>query len=274
MRRHEKLRGAVLGLVGVCALLAVVGCGSSGGGAVTARGNASGAVSPPTSEGSGTLSIAIKFPDRDTVSPQKLPLATNSVNILVEYDGSNVVDVCLKRPDPSGGEETVSTTVDVPAGSNVVAANAYATLDCTGAIIGYATKVVDVVANQTTTVTLTIQPTVVSGTADNTDVSVRPESSYVVKTQWFDVDGNPVVPDNVTWASSNKSIATAAALPAGVDQGKITGVAKGTCKVTATAIAQAKGKPLGPLGAGVLPTPKVTIDVTVLAQGAVEIIVE
>lgn len=264
------LSGIAFGLVGVCCLLTVLGCGGSGG----AGGTSSGTVRAPSSEGTGTLSVAVKFPDREEASPQKLPLATDSVNILVEYGGSNVANLCLQRPDPGGGEETVSATVDVPAGSNVVAANAYATLDCTGTIIGYATKTVNVVANQTTTVTLTIQPTVVSGSADATDVSVRTAASSVVKTEWFDIDGNAVDPQNVAWSSSDTDIATAAALPAGPEQGKITGVAVGTCQVTATATPQAAGKPLGPLGGGTLPTPKVTINVTVLERGAVEIIVE
>ena len=123
------LSTGVLGLFVVCVVVIAAGCGSGGTASLVRE-----------SGGTGSLHIAIKFPPRDQVTPQNLPLATNSVHIIVEHGGQLADEVCLVRPDNS------TTFTGVPAGDKLVTVNAYQSNDCTGTIVATCSDTVNVTA--------------------------------------------------------------------------------------------------------------------------------
>ena len=93
------MRGLPSVVLGVCILVTVAGCG---GGAPEALVGDTGVQDP---QGSGSLHFAVRFPPRDEVAPEALPVATNSVGITVHTLSpyALVGSACIQRPDPNGG---------------------------------------------------------------------------------------------------------------------------------------------------------------------------
>ncbi len=289
----RKLTGGIVAGVVMAVLVMLVGCGSGGSGSA-------GLVNEPGGQNpqeTGSLRIAVKFPAREGVTPQNLPLATNSVHITVEHQGSMVAEDCLARPAPNGGPLTVTFTVTgVPAGDNTVTANAYQSSDCTGTIVATCSTVVNVIADQTNTVTLTAQPLVSWGEAyvsggvlygqqepmqipgPITAIEMGTGDTVDVYTLWYDVDDNQMLPDDVTWSSSDDSVATVTVpQPLLPNYAQIIGTFSDTgsasCQITASATPEGQEVAPAQMG-GSMPSPEVTIDVTVHARGTVAVIVE
>jgi len=275
------LSTAVLGLFVVCVVMIGAGCGSGGTASL---------VGEPS--GTGSLKIAVRFPPRDGVAPQNLPVATNSVHITVEHGGQLVDEACLVRPDNS------ITFTGVPAGDTTVTADAYQSSDpgCTGTIVATCSDSVNVIAGQTTTVTLIAQPLVIWGEAYILDsvltgqqeplqapaaiigIEMGTGDTVDVYTVWYDVDDNQMLPDDVTWSSTDDTVATVAVLdPLLPNYAQITGefadTGFGTCQIIASATPEGQQVAPTQMG-GTMPSPEVTIDVTVHARGALEVVVE
>jgi len=284
MRKLTK--GIVAGLV-MAVLVVLAGCGSGGSGTA-------GLVENP--QQTGNLHIAVKFPSRDGVTPENLPLATDSVHITVKHQGSMVAEDCLARPAANGGPVTVTfTATGVPAGDNTVTANAYQSSDCTGTIVATCSAVVNVIAGQTNTVTLTAEPLVIRGEAYVSDgalysaqepmqvpgpitaMEMGTGDTVDVYTLWYDIDDNQMLPDDVTWASTDDTVATVVADPLDSTIAEITGefadTGSASCQITATATPAGQEVAPAQMG-GSMPSPEVTIDVTVHARGDLEVIVE
>jgi len=275
----RRLSTAVLGLFVVYVVVIGAGCGSGG---------TESLVGEPG--GTGSLHIAVNFPPRDGVTPQNLPLATNSVHIKVENQGGIVDEACLVRPDSS------ITFTGVPAGNTTVTADAYQSPDCTGTIVATCSDTVNVIAGQTATVTLIAQPLVIWGEAYILDsvltgqqeplqdpaaiigIEMGTGDTVDVYTVWYDVDDNQMLPDDVTWSSTDDTVATVAVLnPLLPDYAQITGTFAdtgfGTCQIIASATPEGQQVLLAQMG-GTMPSPEVVIDVTVNATGAMDVVIE
>lgn len=135
------MRRCEVGLAVGCTVLAVLfaGCGGDGG-------------SSP--RGTGRISLGIRFPAQDAVLPAMIPSHAESVRISVLADGRLVPDTVLNRP-PGGGLVKASIP-DVPAGPATIRAAAHAQPDGQGARLAEAQASVEVIAEQTTEVALTL----------------------------------------------------------------------------------------------------------------------
>ena len=292
----QRLSVGVVAMLGLGVLVMVAGCGSDGPASLV--GDPGGG----SSLGTGSLTIAVKFPPRDTVSPKALPYATESVHITVEHGGSLVDEACVERPvntsavdagiesAQTSGDTVTHTFANVPAGDNTVTANAYPASDggpCTGTIIATASATLTVVAGQTNTVTLIAQPLVISGEAfvcvegQPTGEPVRALARNTGETVglctfWYDADYLPLVPNDVAWSSSDDTVASVAADPSDHTKAVVTAefaaTGYGTCQITAAATPQ--GVRPTAWGDNGTPEPKIIIDVTVYATGDLEVIVE
>lgn len=277
----RRLVSIIVGLVVVGVVVIAVGCGSGGSGSAALVGNL---------QETGSLHIAVKFPPRDEVTPQNLPVATNSVHITVENQGGIVAEACLVRPDNS------VTFTDVPAGNTTVTADAYQSGDCSGTIVATCSDTVNVIAGQTTTVSLTAQLLVIWGEAYISDgvlsgqqepmqalepitaIEMGTGDTVDVYTLWYDVDDKQMLPDDVTWSSSDDSVATVTVPePLLPNYAQITGTfaTQGSTQCQITASATPEGQQVLPTQmGGTMPSPKVTIDVTAYARGALEVTIE
>ena len=264
------LPSIVLGLLGVCILVTVAGCGSGGPESLAADPGIE------NSGGTGNLHFAVRFPPREEVDPQSLPVATDSVSIAVytTVPYTLVDSACIERPPPNGGGDPLSTTFEeVPAGQVEIDVHAYESINCTGTTIAHCQALAQVVAAQTTTVTMVTDPLVIVGIGTPTAPEIGEAGSLPVTTEWFDADGNPMIPDSVAWSSDDTNVATVT--PDGGDDrlATITGVAVGTCQVTAEAsptgapaVAQVSPRTIVPA--------QVIFGVTVVDSGDLEVIVE
>ena len=151
--------------------------------------------------------------------------------------------------------------------------HAYGSTTCTGTTIAYCYAEADVITGETTTVSMIADPLVVIGTGTPAALEIGEGGSEDVATEWFDADGNPMIPDAVGWESDDPGVATVAVNPGDDTLATITGVGIGTCQVTAEA--SPTGAPaVAQVSLRAIVPAEVTFAVTVVDTGDIVVIVE
>jgi len=212
------MQRAKLTLIVLAAVIAVViaGCGGDSASSMT-----------------GEISVSVVFPEQSepaSVTPQKLPNATNSVRIqVVPPAGSSepvVPDLVITRkPDSPQLEGTVR---GVPPGDYLVRALAYESDDGTGPVIAQAHAPTQVVAGRTSIVHLFTESLVILVEVLPPVLVVAVQEQAPLMAICYDADGK-VVAGDIVWSSGDPMVATVSA--EGVVQGVSAG---GFCLITAT----------------------------------------
>jgi streptogramin lyase len=152
-----------------------------------------------------------------------IPAASNSINISILQGTKVWTSQLIAKP------ATTATFSNLPLGNVTVTATAYPNVDGTGVAQATATMTVNIVANQTIPVTLTLNSTITAliPSVANLDLSIGQSATVTVSA--VDAAGDTVLfASKLLWASK-------AAGTASVDQnGRITGVGAGATTVTAT----------------------------------------
>lgn len=172
----------------------------------------------------GAATFEIIWPE----SSRLIPDASNSIKISFLQDGTVVSAQTVARP--SSGTSTKVTFTTLPAGALTLMAEAYPTTSGTGVVQASASKVVTIVENVTTSMTITMESTIV-------DINVTPSGPAVVvggttqlAMEALNSAGQTVLvaSSNVTWTSLATSIATVSST------GLVRGIAVGTAQITVT----------------------------------------
>jgi probable HAF family extracellular repeat protein len=206
------MKATWFGFVGLMLLLSLAGCGGGG--------------STPAAITTGGLLFTVVWPERTRL----IPLAAESIKIVLISDGEGVAQKVVARPAPPQATSTVSFD-NVPTGNVTVTATAYPNPDGTGTAQATGSVVVTVQANQTTSASLTMASTVTQVTVTPVDPSVQRDSSVELAASAMDAGGNMVLTaaSNWSWQSSNGNVT----LTPNGDRVTVRGIVAGTSVVTA-----------------------------------------
>ncbi|MBI3946471.1 MAG: VCBS repeat-containing protein [Armatimonadetes bacterium] len=193
----------------------------------------------------GALGLTITWPGRDRL----IPLAANSIQVVLQYNGQPVANRVIPRP--AGGGSTTTATIDnLRVGALTLTATAHPNADGTGTAQARGSVPVTIQDGQTTPVGLTLGSTIDHLEIAPSAPSVGVSRTVVLTATARDAAGNAVLtwPGKITWESQNTGVAT---VDAG---GKVTGVAVGTASISATEGESGKSA---------------TVDVAVVLPGAI-----
>ena len=212
LRRCAALMTIMVLLTGLTWLLA--GCGDYSG------------ISRPKAR-LGAIKLYVTWPPREESTEDRLiPAASNAIAFEIYRDTSTPEQrVVIARP------ETQATLVDVPVGTVTLRATAHPNSDGTGTSQAMADTNVTVLANQFVQVSLTLQSTIDHlEVTSASSLTITPGQSITLVATPKNADGATVLvaPGNITWRSSNSSVATVNG------SGVVTGVANGSAVMTAT----------------------------------------
>ena len=193
----------------ILAMVGVVGCGGNGSG---------------SSAKTGSATMQIIWPEETRL----IPVAAKSIVVTLTNGTTVVATQTVARPT-TGNTSTV-TFSKVPASALVATSVAYPNSDGTGIAQARASTTMKIVADQTTTITLTMSSTIVEVEMNPAAVTIGLKATQQIVATPLDASGNTVLvaTSKITWESSNESVATVS------DTGFVTGLASGTTNITFT----------------------------------------
>lgn len=212
------LRSRVMASAAAIVALLLAGCGGSG------------SSSSSSTSGSGVATMVIKWPE----ATRLIPLAANSITASLYSGSTKIKSTTVARPT-TGNTSTV-TFSGLPAGTLSVSAAAYPNSDGTGVAQASALTTMLVQNDKTTTISLTMASTITEVEMTPTTATIGINATQQVTANPINVDGDTVLvaADNVTWESSDETVATVS------DTGLVTALATGTTTITYTESESAK----------------------------------
>jgi hypothetical protein len=178
---------------------------------------------PVASRGTGSVAFKVIWPQKTRL----IPALTGSIQAVLS-SGSTTIASKLLTPPSTGNVSTV-TFQNVNAGTLSLTATAYPNADGSGVALASGASSVDVVGEQTASVTVTMQSTIDHLELSPTAPAVTVGKSLALAPTAKDAHGNVVLLSSgkLTWQSANTGFFT-------VNSGVVTGVAAGSANVTVT----------------------------------------
>lgn len=212
--------------LGLLALsLLAVGCGGSNGSSVSNP-------APIAAETRGSATLRVIWPNREA---RLIPLAANSIQIVVSSNGVSVAEALVARPT-DGTNETSTTFNDLPVGTLSVSVTAYPNADGTGVGQAVGTGTLTTSATVPATATVALGSTAVSLSISPASPNVGKGTSTTLSASALDADGNTVLlsagggDESIVWSVDDTSIATIAGSG---PTATLNGLRAGTVQVTA-----------------------------------------
>jgi hypothetical protein len=214
------------GIVPAILALALLGCGGSNG-------------SSSSSRGRGSASLRVIWPSRDG---RGIPVAANSVRIVLSQGGSDVASELVARP--TLGNETQTEFTDLPVGTLAVAVTAYPNADGTGVGQAAGTGTLITTMDEPATATVSLASTAVSLTISPTTIRVGKGATISVSANATDARGNVVLlsasgaNEPIQWSVDDATVAT---VTGGTANATLKGLKAGTVTVKAKMVIDDEG---------------------------------
>ncbi|MCW3099894.1 MAG: putative Ig proteinputative calcium-binding proteinFG-GAP repeat protein [Chthonomonadaceae bacterium] len=226
------MRASLGGWFGIVFLLFLAGCGGGSNPQLATTG------------GQGRATLTVAWPTRTRLIPD----ASNSIVVIVHQGTTAVANQTLARP-AAGGTSTASFP-SLPTGTLSVTATAYPNADGTGVAQATATIPLVILANQTTSFSITMGSTIDHVDLSATTATVKVGATLAITATAKDASGAVVLttPARLSWLSSATGVATVDA------NGVVTGVGVGSADISVTDTESGKAakttvtvKPVGPI---------------------------
>lgn len=204
----------VLGLIGCVLSLVLAGCSGGGGSSMTSTGER------------GKATIEINWPTPADASDRLLPDATQSITVALD-NGRGYTALQTVNRDPNIPSNTVQFT-GVPEGNITITVTAYSQVDATGTPLSVGKSVTAIFAQQTSTVTVSMNSTIKSVIIAPAPTALENGTGVQLVATAVNA-ANEIVPVSAggfAWLSSAPSVATVD------DEGRVIALKQGTTRIT------------------------------------------
>lgn len=198
-------------------------------GALTALLAGCGGSNNPVNGGTGRATFSVQWPERTS---RLIPVASNSlrVSIVPTAGGNPVGSTLIARPQTTASFDTL------PTGTFNVVALAYPNADGSGTAQAGVSQQITIVANQNTSLTVTMNSAItsLSAAAIKSPLDINETTTLSITPRDAQSNAVLVTAQTMQFVSSNTSVASVTASTTSPTQATIRGVGAGTAQITAT----------------------------------------